>query len=117
MQRNLAINDPNISVAVLDEPGPGGASHLYSVIVKTDEGGTVDLVRFQKGPIAEHGANGITQETLLAIVEDRLKCFQAGPYACRENAVALTKVQEAMMWLNKRTADRIVRGVEGTSVI
>ena len=117
MDRTLTIKDPNISVAVLDEPGPGGASHLYSIIVNTDAGATVDHVRFQKGPIAEDGVNGLTQETLLAIVEDRLKCFQAGPYACRENAVALTKVQEAMMWLNKRTADRVDRGVEGTSVI
>lgn len=117
MQRMLTIADPNISVGVLDEPGPGGASHRYEVIVKGQTCDVVTHVKFQMGPIAEKGVNGLTQETLLAIVEDRLKCFQAGGYACRENAVALTKVQEAMMWLNKRTADRVVRGVEGTSVI
>lgn len=71
-------------------------------------------VRFQNGPIKEVGTNGVTHEALLAIVEDRLIGFQSGPYACRENAVALTKIQEAMMWLQKRTRDRLARGVEGT---
>lgn len=65
--------------------------------------------------IAEAGVNGISNEALLAIVEDRLLGFQSGEYACRENAVALTKIQEAMMWLQKRTRDRAARGVEGTS--
>ena len=64
----------------------------------------------------EFGVNGISGEALLAIVEDRLIGFQSGGYACRENAVALTKVQEAIMWLQKRTLDRMRRGVEGTSV-
>jgi len=51
--------------------------------------------------------NGISNEALLAIVEDRLKGFQSGQYACRENALALTKLQEAMMWLHSRTRERI----------
>jgi hypothetical protein len=67
--------------------------------------------------VQEAGVNGISNEALLAIVEDRLLGFQAGPYSCRENAVALTKVQEAMMWLQKRTLDRVKRGVEGTHVV
>jgi hypothetical protein len=71
-------------------------------------------VRFQDGPIQETGVNGISNEALLAIVEDRLAGFQSGQYACRENAIALTKIQEAMMWLHKRTRDRAARGVEGT---
>lgn len=71
-------------------------------------------INFQNGPIAESGVNGISNEALLAIVEDRLIGFQSGEYACRENAIALTKLQEAMMWLQKRTRDRVARGVEGT---
>jgi hypothetical protein len=71
-------------------------------------------VCFQEGPIALAGVNGISNEALLAIVEDRLAGFQSGEYACRENALALTKIQEAMMWLQKRTRDRAARGVEGT---
>lgn len=52
----------------------------------------------------------------MAVVIDRLQGFQSGQYACRDNAIALTKLEEALMWLNKRTNDRIARGVEGTSI-
>jgi hypothetical protein len=58
--------------------------------------------------------NGISIEALLAIVEDRLLGFQSGQFSCRENSIALTKVQEALLWLAKRTRDRVARGVEGT---
>lgn len=107
-----------IVVEVIDEPGSGNACHEYrirGVVGPLDHHPipTID-VRFQKGPIQEEGANGISQEALLAIVEDRLIGFQSGPFACRENAIALTKIQEAQMWLQKRTRDRVARGVEGT---
>jgi hypothetical protein len=69
---------------------------------------------FQNGPIPEKGVNGLTQEVLLEICADRLRSFQAGPYACRENALALTKIEEAQMWLQSRTLKRMQRGVEGT---
>ena len=118
MERMLTIKDPNIRVVAMDGPGPGGASHHYQMFfLGTSTPSESVFIRFQKGPIKECGVNGLTHEALLAIVEDRLKSFQAGPFYCRENAVALTKVQEAMMWLNKRTADRVDRGVEGKSVI
>jgi hypothetical protein len=107
-----------IEIAVLDEPGSGGACHLYQI--RGIKGPldhhpipTIDI-RFQNGPINEAGANGITGEALLAVVEDRLKSFQSGPYACRENALALTHLQEAMHWLHHRTRERVARGVEGT---
>ena len=38
-----------------------------------------------------------------------------GDFACRENSIAITKLEEALLWLNKRTQDRIARNVEGTS--
>ena len=72
------------------------------------------VILFQNGPIADSGVNGITQEVLLAICIDRLESFQSGPYACRENALALTKLQEAQHWLHHRTKARMDRGVEGT---
>jgi hypothetical protein len=71
---------------------------------------------FQNGPIAESGPNGISNEVLLAIVIDRLECFQKGQFACRENALALTKLQEAVHWLHHRTRERLARGVEGLSI-
>ena len=119
-----------IEIEVLDEPGAGGASHLYQITgfnsasnasdpwtARHGQPATHSTVLFQNGPIPENGTNGVTQEVLLAIVEDRLKSFQAGPYACRENALALTKVQEAMFWLKFRTEARLARGVEGTHTV
>lgn len=77
--------------------------------------GNTTTISFQNGPIQEAGVNGISQEALVAIVIDRLRSFQAGPYACRENAVALTQFEQGLMWLQKRTRDRMARGVEGTN--
>jgi hypothetical protein len=103
-------------VHTLDEPTFGNAYHEYVVVVKDDEE-VVANVTFQKGPIAENGVNGCHQEDLLAIVLHRLQCFQSSEYACRENALAITKIEEAMHWLNHRTANRQKRNVEGTSAI
>lgn len=106
-------------VVCLDEPGSGGACHKYEVRTFGRDGGepaaTVARANFQEGPIQEYGVNGCHQEDLLAIVIDRLRSFQSGEFSCRENAIAITKLEEALMWLNKRTADRQARGVEGTS--
>lgn len=114
------LND-ELHISVVDAPGAGGASHIYSIAYGfnpgTDEAGSQEKCRitFQNGPIKEAGVNGISHEALLSIIIDRLRSFQAGPYACRDNAVALTHCEEAMMWLQKRTRERISRGVEGTS--
>jgi len=110
------VNPANdvIEVAVLDGPGPGGASHAYQVQIP---GHPVVCLDFQNGPIAESGVNGITHEVLIAILVDRLEAFQKGPYACRENALALTKLQEVQHWLHHRTLARMQRGVEGTHTV
>jgi hypothetical protein len=111
------LNDA-LEITVLDEPGQGGACHEYEIDQiggAPDSGGTKTLIKFQNGPIKETGVNGISGEALIAIVIDRLRSFQAGPYACRDNAVALTRLEESLMWLQKRTRDRLARGVEGTN--
>jgi hypothetical protein len=74
-------------------------------------------IHFQEGPVQEAGLNGISNEALLAVVEDRLKGFQSGKFSCRENALALTHLQEAMHWLHHRTHERMQRGVEGTLTV
>lgn len=74
-------------------------------------------INFQNGVIKENGVNGCQNEDLIAIVIDRLQSFQKSKFNCRENALAITKLEEALMWLNKRTNDRIARGVEGTNIV
>lgn len=101
---------PQLVIAVNDEPGAGGANHEYSVLFN---GRTLCHISFQNGPIKENGVNGLTQEVLLAVVIDRLRSFQAGPFSCRDNTIALTQCEDALMRLQRRTRDRIKRGVEG----
>ena len=112
------VNPANdrIGITVMDEPGSGGAHHHYAVDVDGSETAGLDI-HFQNGPIAEAGVNGVTHEVLLAIVADRLRCFQAGPFAGREHARALPKIEEAQHWLHSRTRARMARGVEGTHKI
>ena len=115
------VNPANdrILIEVTDEPGAGGANHEYRVTLPppVNSAGVATKsfeISFQNGPINEAGVNGLTQEVLLAIVADRLRSFQAGEFACRENALALTKIEEAQHWLHSRTLARMQRGVEGT---
>ena len=75
----------------------------------------IPTVQMQCGPRKDAGSiSGAVDADLLEIVRDRLQAFQAGPYACRENAFALTHIEEALLWLNRRVEDRITRGVLGT---
>lgn len=59
-------------------------------------------------------AEGTTNEEVLTMLIDRLNYLQKKA-SCRENAIVITKLEESLMWLNKRTSDRQARGVEGTS--
>ena len=119
-----------LEITVTDTPGAGGANHRYEVTgydTKTNPS-SVDragyesshsrtLILFQNGPINEAGVNGLTQEALLAIVADRLRSFQKGPFSCKANACALTHIEEAQHWLQQRTIERMRRGVEGTHAL
>lgn len=108
------VND-RITITALDDPGAGGAHHHYAVDVDGSEAAGLDIY-FQNGPIDEQGVNGVTQEVLLAVVIDRLRSFQAGPFACMENGSALEAAEQALDWLKSRTRARMKRGVEGRSV-
>jgi len=125
------VNPANdkLGITVLDEPGHGSACHHYAIhcanlrdnpSVKNNVNFEGDqqttVILFQNGPISAdgNGVNGVTHEALLAIVADRLRGFQSGPYKCKENACALTHIEEALHWLQQRTLARMRRGVEGT---
>lgn len=109
----------HVDIQVMDEPGEGNACHCYQIQPRADGSSKGNIVptyiNFQNGPIGENGVNGISDESLLAIVADRLEGFESGEFACQHNALALTFVREAMYKLHNRTRDRIERGVEGKS--
>jgi len=62
--------------------------------------------------------DGVTNEEVLYVLIHRLKFlndeWQGGKFKCRENSLAITKLEEALMWLDHRTADRKKRKIEGT---
>ncbi len=58
---------------------------------------------------SEHGT---TLEAMLEVCVERLQSLN-GRFSSRDNALAITKMQEAIMWLNERTRERKARGVEG----
>lgn len=94
------------------------APHHFVVGLADTPGDTIKPIQtidFQEGPVKECGVNGIGNEDAIAMVLCRLEHFQRSPYACRENAIAITKLEEALLWLRKRTINRENRGVLGTS--
>lgn len=56
--------------------------------------------------------DGATVEEVIAAALGRLKNYQNG-LPCKENACAITHLEEALMWLNERMRVRIEKGVEG----
>ncbi len=56
--------------------------------------------------------DGTTNEELLKILINRLY-FLNNKFSCKENDMAIMKLEESLMWLEKRTRDREARNVEG----
>lgn len=121
MSRKLVNSRIFTAVYSDDEKGEGGAKHYYTIV--SNETHNVNEtpkvfanIQFQNGAILESGINGCQNEDLIEVVLDRLRDFQNGKFPCRENAIAITKLEEALMWLDKRTLDRRERKVEGKSI-
>ena len=118
IQKRCNLNE----VIRADEPGAGNACHKYVIqrrvypVGKPERVIPIANIQFQHGPRDEEESTmGVLDVDLLEIVRDRLKAFQTGDYASRENACAITHIEEALMWMNKRVEDRWERGVLGTT--
>lgn len=104
------------TIEVHGETSKGGAYHTYEI----NSGDTLKekfsiFIPFQEGARKLiDSSHGILDTDLLEIVRHRLQCFQCGEFATRENAIALTHIEEALLWLNKRVEDRIEKGILGT---
>lgn len=102
-EEKFNYNAPHQFAVIKAQAGPNG-----------EPGEPLADIHFQEGPIKECGVNGVCNEDLIAMVICRLEHFQKSEFACRENALAITKLEEALLWLRKRTMGRESRGVEGT---
>lgn len=84
---------------------------IEKVPVKIDNAAAPDA-----GPAGLVTVNdGTTNEEVLRVLIDRMNYLQ-GKFPCRENAIVITKLEEALLWLNHRTAQRQARGVEGKQI-
>ena len=78
-------------------------------------------ISWQNGPLGRGEdriePNGAFVEGVIAAALDRLQYYQSSKFKCRENALAITKLEEALHWCQHRTADREARDVEGTHTV
>lgn len=79
--------------------------------------GTGLVIDWQNGPLGRGAErkepNGAFVETVIDAARQRIEFYQASKFKCREDAIAITKLEEALLWLNKRTQNREKRQVEG----
>lgn len=96
--------------AISDKNGANVDGHLYQIVAGTNR----QELSFQLGPVKDAGVNGCQNEQIVAALVHRLGVLNKA-FPCRENSLAITKLEEALLWLEKRTADRVSRNVEGTN--
>jgi hypothetical protein len=87
---------------------------------KNEQGQTLQFIQKEpkgKGQVQDLVTilDGTTNEEVIEVLIDRMNYLQS-KFHCRENAIAITKLDEALLWLNKRTSDRIKRNVEGKEI-
>lgn len=74
-------------------------------------------INWQDGPLgrgeSRNGPNGAFVEGVIEAARQRLQFFQQSKFKCRENSLAITKLEESLHWLQHRTMDRENRQVEG----
>ena len=83
-------------------------------------------IDWQDGPLGRgedrQEPNGAYVTDVLLACLERMRFYQGesedgtGRFRCRENALIITKVEEAIHWGNHRTAERERRGVDGRFV-
>ncbi|MBN4061680.1 hypothetical protein JYU20_00600 [Bacteroidales bacterium AH-315-I05] len=76
----------------------------------------IQFIEKEQNPDAPEGScitvnDGTTNEEVLEMLIDRCKYLNES-LPSRETSIAITKMQEALLWLNERTRDRKERGVE-----
>ncbi len=92
-----------------DENGMPAGGYAKGVGFKIDwQNGPLGRGEYRKEP------NGAFVETIIKAALQRIEYYNSTRFKCRENSIAITKLEEALLWLNKRTSDRELRRVEGT---
>lgn len=102
------------------EPIVPGCSYQVPTYVVTNQGiedGKGAVINFCKGDKSNpeiFRQEGFFTETLIQVAKEYLESVNKGELATRETAMAITKLDETLMWLDKRRQDRELRGVLST---
>lgn len=100
-------------------PEGGTKSGKFSIEIENHEDvkGVPPVVKFtlQSDPVSEVGVNGCQAVDMLEFVKCLFESLNES-FPCRENALTITKIEEAIHWQEARTRDRIRRGVEGKNL-
>lgn len=71
-------------------------------------------INWQDGIIGDGVQNGAFIEDVLEAARQRLLFFNGTKFRCRENSIAITKIEEVLQWLDWRTRQRLLQEVENT---
>lgn len=87
----------------------------YNIYVRHD----VDSLSFNMltKPASEGGDLNRCQWSDLVTTGLEMLKYLNNKFPCRENSLTITKLEEALMWNEKRTKDRLQRGVEGKDIL
>lgn len=103
-EANIGLPLARLSAAIPGAGDTGPDGEAMSVLSR---------IRFQDGPIAEHGVNGVQIDDVLEVLLARMRMLNQGQFACRENSLAITDLESAQNWMRRRTANREKQKVEG----
>lgn len=96
-----------------DDGNPAGGSITgIGLSIVWQNGPTVDPETGEK-----RKSNGCFVETVIQAAIERLRYYQETKFSCRQNAIAITKLEEAQHWLQDRTREREEKGIEGSHVV
>lgn len=82
--------------------------------IKDGDGMQIHFCKGNKEDATDLRQEGLFTETLIATAKAYLESVNVGPMATRETAMAITKLDEALMWIDKRSQDRKLREVQAT---
>ena len=99
----MNVLDPGYTY-VLDDMDGHEHQLLSFIMKKADTSGKMVTIR-----------NGTTTEEVLSVLIDRLMTLNA-KFPCRQNSLAITKLQEALFWLEDRRRERAETGKLGRAI-
>jgi hypothetical protein len=109
----------SIRIEVDEQVSAEGRPIKYHIFVKDQAGQWMPYTKLvfaysippdKNNPNSETRSIGVTHEVLLAILIDRLECYQGDKFAWHEHGEALDKARESLMWLNFGIKQRTDRG-------